>query len=544
MPKIYRFGPFTLDENALELLHDERPLELRRQAYDTLAYLIQHAGRVITKDEFFENVWQGRKVTENSLAQSISDIRRVLGPEGRNLVRTVHGRGFRFEGDPASAISEFPVEWEPPALPRCWVQESGDRAAQAELDREPEHWRRTGRASIDRSAVVVLPFVSLRRSRDEIRFGRGLSEDLIRCLAGWRMFPVIAAGSTWNMDDADSADPSRAGIELAARYVVDGSVDSSEARVRVRVRLTEVTQQRVVWAERYDEPLSHVFEMQDAIAERLSAQLVPELVRAEIVRLERRPPAVLTAWHATLLGLDRYHRGYLDARTVGYLELAREEDPEFILPTFLLGYLHHLRVHHQATDSAEREFERVALAAETCLAIDPRDPSGHLLSGLVRMVQGEADGALRCVEDAVELNPSLADARSLLGQLLAMRGRGDDAVRQARLALRLSPRDPRRSTFLSALAMGHFVSDRYDEAARCAERAARDRPDLTPNYLCIAACAGLMGEHERAKDALEQVHRLHPSYSPSELDRLLVSTLPEIRERFWEGLGRAGFSRS
>ncbi len=544
MSNIYRFGRFNLDKNVLELQRDDQPIELRRQAYDTLAYLVENSDRVVTKQEFFDQVWQGRLVTENSLSQSIADIRRALGDDGRRLIRTVHGRGFKFEGKLEREVHVFPEAWQstrPISLSEARAfAPAAERVENAPLETVP---LRSSPQS-ERNAVTVLPFSSLTQSPAEVRFGHGVSEDLIRCLSGWRLFPVISGGSSWSFVGREpSGDPGAIGEELGASYVVDGSIDTAGSRVRARVRLSRVAGRQVLWSERYDEPLDDFFLLQDEIAERIASQLLPELVRAEIDCIERRPPSVLDAWQTTLIGLGRYHRGHLDERTAEYFESARSQDPGFVLPNFLLGYLRHLRVHHQCTNSVEDDLIRVAEAAQTCLRIDSRDPCGYLLDGLVSMVRGEGSLALQRMEQAVELNPSMADARSLFAQLLAMRGRGEEGVRQARLALRLSPRDPRRSSFLSALAIGHFVAHRYDEAARCAERAALERPDLTPNYLCIASCAGLMGETERGTWALQRVHQLHPSYSAPELDRLLVSTLPEIRERFWEGLSKSGLTR-
>ena len=69
-------------------------IELRNRSFGVLRHLATNAGRVVTKDELLEVNWPGVTVTEDSLTQCISEIRRALGDAGRDLVRTVPRRGY------------------------------------------------------------------------------------------------------------------------------------------------------------------------------------------------------------------------------------------------------------------------------------------------------------------------------------------------------------------------------------------------------------------------------------------------------------------
>src|SRR5436305_11138155 len=97
--EIYEFGNFRLDTGKRVLL-DRRGtlLALTPKVYDTLAYLVQHAGTVLDKEELLRAVWPDTAIEENNLTQNISQLRRVLG-EGlgdHRYIVTVPGRGYEF----------------------------------------------------------------------------------------------------------------------------------------------------------------------------------------------------------------------------------------------------------------------------------------------------------------------------------------------------------------------------------------------------------------------------------------------------------------
>src|SRR5262245_16820708 len=86
-------------------------LTLAPRAFAVLRHLVEHRGRLITKDELFATVWQGAIVSDAALASGIRDLRRALGDssDAPRYIQTVHRRGFRFIGPvtrPATAVAE------------------------------------------------------------------------------------------------------------------------------------------------------------------------------------------------------------------------------------------------------------------------------------------------------------------------------------------------------------------------------------------------------------------------------------------------------
>jgi len=94
----YRFGEFELDLNAYALTRGGRPLQMRRKEFDVLRFLIEHRGRVVSKEELLDSVWADSQVAEVAVPWTIWHARRVLGQRSadKQPIETVHGRGYRF----------------------------------------------------------------------------------------------------------------------------------------------------------------------------------------------------------------------------------------------------------------------------------------------------------------------------------------------------------------------------------------------------------------------------------------------------------------
>jgi DNA-binding winged helix-turn-helix (wHTH) protein len=93
----YKFLNFTLDTDKKELYANKKAIELQKGYYDLLLFLLNNPGKMFTKSEIIEQVWQGRHVTENSIDQVISKIRKILNSYNKDIyIKTVYGKGLMF----------------------------------------------------------------------------------------------------------------------------------------------------------------------------------------------------------------------------------------------------------------------------------------------------------------------------------------------------------------------------------------------------------------------------------------------------------------
>jgi pimeloyl-ACP methyl ester carboxylesterase/DNA-binding winged helix-turn-helix (wHTH) protein len=97
----YRFGACLLDTDTRELTREGAVIEIEPQVFEVLTHLVGNRERMVSKDELLDSVWGDRFVSESALTTRIKQARQAIGDNGRDqrLLKTVHGRGYRFVAD-------------------------------------------------------------------------------------------------------------------------------------------------------------------------------------------------------------------------------------------------------------------------------------------------------------------------------------------------------------------------------------------------------------------------------------------------------------
>lgn len=402
----------------------------------------------------------------------------------------------------------------------------------------------TRRSTSDWPAIAVIPFEAAEGDGDADYLADGLSEDLITTLAMWRQFPVIARNSTFTYKGR-AIDPVVTGAELGAEYIVVGTLRRLDQRVRIAAQLLDAETGHHIWADRWNTTLDDVFDTGSEIAQAICVALRPGLLKDMSERAMRQAPADMTAWDYALRGLWHLHHPTRESgeEAVALLTHAVQLDPASGFAHAHLAHAHYRMLQHHWT--VDRDVDQRALIehAERAVACDPMDANGHMFLSLACSVQGKREQALTALRRAIELNPSLPVARSLLGQFLGIAGRTEDGLRELEKAIRLSPRDPQLWTFHAGQAVVYWVAGRYEESRAASERALEIDPDSASAtaFSNIAATSALLGDLPRAEAALANTLRVWPNMSVPTL-RALFASIPEPAvEEFFRALSLAGF---
>jgi formylglycine-generating enzyme required for sulfatase activity len=109
-PRVFQFDRFELDLTRGCLRTSDRTIDLRPKALEVLCYLVQNAGRLVSKQELFEAVWPNVTVSDDSLVQCIRELRQKLSDEDRRLIRTVARRGYLLEAKVTLQERSWPDE--------------------------------------------------------------------------------------------------------------------------------------------------------------------------------------------------------------------------------------------------------------------------------------------------------------------------------------------------------------------------------------------------------------------------------------------------
>jgi predicted ATPase len=96
------FAEFVIDTQAAELRCAGQLIKVEPQVFDLIVFLASNPGRVLTKGDLVQGVWHGRAISDSAISTRINAARRALGDDGatQRFIKTVHGRGFRFDGQP------------------------------------------------------------------------------------------------------------------------------------------------------------------------------------------------------------------------------------------------------------------------------------------------------------------------------------------------------------------------------------------------------------------------------------------------------------
>lgn len=455
---MYEFDGYRLDPNRRQL---QAPggdaVVLLPKAIDTLLYLVEHAGQNVSKDELIEAVWPNTVVEENNLAQAISALRKALGEKTgeHRFIVTIPGRGYRFVAkvttlasatDRSPLLEPLPADAPPQSATtrrlRLWMGVAATLIAVAivtlvlSIDRTQDPPTRPSTTAT--TTIAVLPFKPLVASETNESMELGMADSLILELSRSAHLIVRPLNATRRFNSLDQ-DPVAAGRDLGVDAVLDGTVQIAEERVRASARLLRVADGHQLWAGKFDERFTGIFQVQDAIAQRVADALT--------VRLSPR------VYRDTdnLLAYEHYAKGRMHAmrlvlpearRAVEYFERAILEDPTYALPH--AGLAEALRSFVLSNDIAPAEvIPRATIAALRAIELAPNLAEANQARGMIAfMFERDWRTAETHLARAVEVAPNSAEAHIYLAHLYSNLGRKSEALSHARRARELNPVSP------------------------------------------------------------------------------------------------------
>src|SRR6266446_2078620 len=296
-------------------------------------------------------------------------------------------------------------------------------------------------SSPPRLSIVVLPFANIGSDHEQEYFVDGTTESLTTDLSRISGAFVIARNTAFAYK-GKSADLRQIGRDLNVRYALVGSVQRGGNRLRVNVQLIDAESGAHLWAERFDQALADLFEMQDEIVARLAGQLGARLVEAEARRAERSPdPDSTDLYFRARALINRGSTAEYLKPAEALLERALALDPNNVDALAAKGWVDmDLGAGFMTDDHAARLASAEATAIKT-LSLAPDHAWAHLVLGSLYNTVNRGAEAIAEFEHALMLDRNLVYAHALIGMAKTALGRAEEAESHYLEALRLSPRD-------------------------------------------------------------------------------------------------------
>jgi len=454
----FEFGAFRLDTSERLLLHEGETVSLTPKAFDMLVTLVENCGHLVEKSELMRKLWPNSFVEEGSLAQNVSLLRKALGDsERQKFIETVPRRGYRFVAT---------VVVKPGKVADSTIQ-----------------------------SIAVLPFKSLGVDEGDEYLSIGIAETLTTRLSGLKLLKVRPTSAVLKCARSDN-DASGTGQELQVDAVLEGSIRRAGERLRVTARLVSVRDEAVLWADKFDEQFTDIFDVEDSISARVAEALALRVSGEEQQRLTRRYTNNAEAYQLYLKGRyfwnKRTEEGFNQGIT--HFKLAVAKDVTYALAyagladSYIGLTFYNFCAPHEAMPKAKE-------AAMNALSIDSALAEAHTsLAHVLMNYDWNWSEAEKEFKLSMQLKPDYATAHQWYAvHYLTAIDRLEEALEEMKRALQLEPTSLVMNSFMGATL---YFARRYDEAIEQCRRTI----EMDPNFAVAHWHIGLAYEQKQMFD--------------------------------------------
>ena len=548
-----RVGDWTVERSLNRISARGNAIKLEPKAMALLHYLAERPGEVVSREALLAAVWPGVVVGDDSLTQAIIKLRKALGDRSESpaYIETISKRGYRLiapvsheavGGGATEVLSQGPPGRSRArvaaivvvALVLCigvaWLIVVDERKAANPLAPVAVEASRAAKP-----AIRIAPFEALGADAQALLIARGMTADLVTDLS--KVFELSVVTDTKEPEQGADGPAER---PATIRYLVSGSVQVVEGKLRLNVQLTDTQTNTQLWSERYDRAVTSLFALQDELVPRLLGILPAKVSEAELRRVSRHHTRNLEAY-------EHYQRGQmaLIVRRPQENELAKEMfqraialDASFALAYAALAQTYAADHRNRWTKDTAQALERAFELARTAHQINPDVRETYWVLAFVHLERGEHRQALAHLENAIRLYPSYADAYAFMGGIYAYLGEPSQCLALLRTAIRLRP----EAGYLYFLILGraYFGLNDLEQARMNLEQALMRNPVNVEARVYAAATAASAGRSAEAAWEAEEIRALQPDFDKEAWFATHPLRDARTKARLLEALGKAG----
>jgi adenylate cyclase len=391
----------------------------------------------------------------------------------------------------------------------------------------------------DKASIAVLPFVNMSDDQKQEYFSDGITESIIMALSKVRDMFVIARNSTFAYK-GKAVKIQQVAEELGVRYVLEGSVQKTENRVRITAQLIDAIKGYHLWAERYDRELKDLFALQDEITIKIITALQVQLTEGEEVIVEGVGTDNLDAYLKYMQANVQLRRWNKEGNALSrkFAKEAISFDPEYADAYLMLSATHLMDMMYGSTESLEQSLKQAEELVQKAISLRGTYADARAFLGRIYLTKRQYDKAIAEGESAVTMAPNSAFVHAALAFSLKFAGRPDEAIALFKKAIRLSPIPD--TWYLTSLGSCYVMVGRYEEAVSVYKNGLRINPEDVHTHACLAATYNLLGRKEEAIAEVAEVLRIDPKFSLGSYLKGRLYKNPEDLKREIEAMRMAG----
>jgi TolB-like protein/Flp pilus assembly protein TadD len=362
-------------------------------------------------------------------------------------------------------------------------------------------------------SIVVLPFANLSGNPSQDYFADGVTENLTNGLSRIRDSFVIARNTAFTYK-GESVDARQVGKDLGVRYVLEGSVQRDQSRVRVDAQLTDVESNAHPWTGRFEEILGDLPKLQNRMVAQIASSLRYELAIAQTEKgpASQNPDAMdlaLRGWaeldQTTAIRAHRDAAKPLFEQALGI----DANDSEALAGAGAVSMFEYFAARNSDVDADSK----IPAQLDKAIALDPENIHAYRTKGQFLVTSGRPREALRVIDAGLAVDPNSAQLCAMRRMAHTSLRRFEEAKSDLRQAMLLSPRDPSMPMWNNLFADAELGLGRYDAAIEASKKAIDGGYRVFLAYLNLAAAHALRGDDSDAKAALDEARRLNPRIS-------------------------------
>jgi len=364
----------------------------------------------------------------------------------------------------------------------------------------------------DKPSIAVLPFVNMSEDPKQEYLSDGLTDEIIATLSKVPKLFVVARNSTFAYK-GNPVKVQKVSEELGVRYVLEGSVQRAEDKIRVTAQLIDALTGHHLWAEQYDRNIDDIFAVQDEITKNIIMAMQVKLTEGEQARAAAKGTNNLKAYLKCLQANEYVLRLNIESNALGKrsAEEAIALDPEYASAYFVLGRAHTLDVWLRSSKSPKASMEKAMELVQKAIVLDDTLAEAHGLLGFLYSMTSQHDKAVAQGKTAVSLNLNSAESHYGLGKILTFAVRWTESIPEYKKAIRLNPIPP--NMYLWSLGLAYGWTGQYDDAITWFQKAIHQEPNSLLAHLHMAVVYIYSGRDEEARREAAEVLRIYPKFS-------------------------------